>query len=359
MSLPGSWPPHRTETRAWATNPDARDSAGRRPPREDRLLDRVEVRIPPTISELTPMLEPATALAVEEATAAIARLDEMGRVQLGALGGFLLRSESVATSKIEHIAASLDDFARALAGQQAGAAARQMAAAVAAITAMVEDAAAHPINLDTINHAQRLLLEDDPFESGAAGAPRTTQNWLGGSDFSPRNAVFVPPPPELVPALLDDLAAFANRADLSPLTQSALVHAQFESIHPYTDGNGRVGRGLVNAVLRKRAVTTRVVVPIASALVADVHGYFMSIAAYHEGDANGLVNKVAQASLLAATEAAHSAAALEQLLPAWRERAKPRRGSTTDRLLEHLLDTPVLTGQSVVATTESSRRPRL
>jgi Fic family protein len=320
------------------------------------MLKEVEVRIPPTIAMLTPGVDPGTALAVEEATAAIARLDEIGRVQLGALGSFLLRSESLATSKIEHIFANLDDFARALAGQQAGTSARQMAAAVTAIGGLVADATASPINLAAINKAQFLLLQDDPLEKHAAGSPRTMQNWLGGSDFSPRGAIYVPPPPDVVPLLLNDLVDFANRTDLSPITQSAIVHAQFESIHPYTDGNGRIGRALINAVLRRRMVTTRVVVPIASALLTEVDGYFARIAAYQEGDADGFVRELARASLLAATEAAESAKALEDLVPQWRERVKPRRGSTTDLLIEHLLEAPVLTEKSVVAVTKSSRR---
>src|SRR5262249_10965917 len=115
--------------RPWTTNPDARDSAGRRPPREDRLLDTVEIRVPPRISGLTPAPSPRSTVAIEEATAAIVRLDGLARAHLGALGGFLLRSESVATSKIERISTELDDFARALAGHRAGTAAREVAAA--------------------------------------------------------------------------------------------------------------------------------------------------------------------------------------------------------------------------------------
>src|SRR4051794_13849459 len=120
------WPVHALERRPWATNTASRDSSGRRPPREDRAISEIEVQIPPEIRTLVPSLPSTTALALEEAAATVARLDELGRARLGALGGFLLRSESVATSKIERISAGLDDFARALVGQQAGSAAREM-----------------------------------------------------------------------------------------------------------------------------------------------------------------------------------------------------------------------------------------
>jgi Fic family protein len=320
------------------------------------MLSRIDVRIPPDIARATPRLSAATIQLVEAATVSVARLDEVGRSQLSALGGFLLRTESVATSKIERISANLDEFARALAGHAAGAAAREMAAAVAAIGQLVDDATTHSIRLETINKAQRRLVEHDAFERDAAGAPRTMQNWLGGSDFSPRDATYVPPPPNLVMHLLDDLVDFANREDLSPLAQAALVHAQFESIHPYTDGNGRIGRALINAVLRRRALTTRIVVPVASALLADVDRYFDDLTAYREGDADRFVGSMANAALLAADEAATSARALEALPVQWRERAKPRRGSTADRLLDRLLDAPVLTDRSAAEVAGASAR---
>jgi hypothetical protein len=100
----------------------------------------------------------------------------------------------VATSKIERISADLDDFARALVGQRAGAAAREMADAVSAIGGLVDEATEHPMSLRALDDAQELLLATDPFEGEAAGAPRTTQNWLGGSDLSPRDAIYVPLP---------------------------------------------------------------------------------------------------------------------------------------------------------------------
>ena len=90
------------------------------------------------------------------------------------------------------------------------------------------------------------------------------QNWIGGSDYTPIDALYVPPPPDLVPDLMDDLLVFANRTDLPILAQAAIAHAQFESIHPFTDGNGRIGRALISAILRRRGLTRRITVPLAS-----------------------------------------------------------------------------------------------
>jgi hypothetical protein len=125
---------------------------------------------------------------LEEGAAAVAALDHGAAAQLGALGGFLLRTESVATSKIERIAVDLDDFARALAGHVAGDDARLTAAAVHAIAGLVGSAGAGPITVEALHEAHRALLADDRFEATYAGGPRPMQNWVGGNDFTPRLA---------------------------------------------------------------------------------------------------------------------------------------------------------------------------
>ncbi|MEZ5380500.1 MAG: Fic family protein [Microthrixaceae bacterium] len=116
------------------------------------------------------------------------------------------------------------------------------------------------------------------------------QNWIGGSDYTPRGAVYVPPPPETVANYMADLVEFVGRDDMPALLQAALAHAQFESIHPFTDGNGRIGRALINAVLRRRGSTTEVVVPVASGLVAHRDRYFGALTSYRGGDIAPLIS---------------------------------------------------------------------
>lgn len=96
------------------------------------------------------------------------------------------------------------------------------------------------------------------------GVVREEQNWIGGN--TPLDATSVPPPHQEVPALLDDLCAYLSGTDHSPLVQAALVHAQFETIHPFADGNGRTGRALLHLVLRRRGLCTRFVPPISLVL---------------------------------------------------------------------------------------------
>lgn len=91
-----------------------------------------------------------------------------------------------------------------------------------------------------------------------AGQLRTTQNWIGGSDYNPCSAAFIPPPHEHVESLLEDLCAFCNSDSLPAVAQAAIAHAQFETIHPFVDGNGRTGRALIHVVLRRRGLAPRV-----------------------------------------------------------------------------------------------------
>ncbi len=162
----------------------------------------------------------------------------------------LLRTESVASSKIEAVEASADDYARALHGIRSNSSAVSMAAATTALDSMITGVArGGDVELAAVTAAHLVLMRDDPAEARYAGRLRDMQKWIGGSAYSPRTAIYVPPPPEMVPTYMADLIAFVNRDDLPALAQAALAHAQFESIHPFTDGNGRIGRALINTVL--------------------------------------------------------------------------------------------------------------
>jgi Fic family protein len=227
-------------------------------------------------------------------------------------------------------------------GLKSPSAARATVATARAVQGIVADASSGPVTQDAVLAAHHALMHDDPHDGIYAGKVRTVQNWIGGSDYSPRGAVHVPPPPDTVNDYMADLVAFANRDDLPALVQAALVHAQFESIHPFTDGNGRIGRALINAVLRRRGVTRRLVVPIASALVADVDAYFASVNAYRDGHAGQFVAHLATAAGLAAEGAAASADYLASLPSQWHDMVGARKGSTADRIIDVLLEYPAL-----------------
>ena len=337
MAQTTEWPAHRSETRPWR-------QAARAGSRADRTLSEVVVSLPPLLAGLTWDAGVELQQELDAARRAIIGLDARHGNRLGALGRLLLRTEAVSSSRIERVDATLEDYARATVGSRANAGALSMVAATEALTTMVDRAGdSGTIEEEALLAAHRTLLADDPMDGRYAGAYRTMQNWIGGSDYSPRDAIHVPPPPGTVPEYMTDLLAFANRDDVDPIVQAAIAHAQFESVHPFTDGNGRIGRALITAILRRRGLTTVVVVPIASALAARRSRYFSLVNEYRQGSLAPFVQELATAGLVAAEEAGRTAEQIERLPDLWAREVAPRAASSAALLLDALLDDPVLT----------------
>jgi Fic family protein len=329
-----TWPAHGSDVLPWK-------SSGR-PPREDREFTEVTVSLPPMIADLWFSPGRETIVALEEAAVAVASLDVTAGTRMAAISGFLLRSEAVSSSKIEHVDANRDDYARAMIGLKASADARSMVAAADAVQGMINDAGhTGVIRVEAMLAAHHTLMKDDPVDAAYAGKFRDVQNWIGGSDYSPRGAIHVPPPPELVPGLMEDLFAFCNRTDVPIMAQAAIAHAQFESIHPFTDGNGRIGRALIGAISRRRKLTRNTVTPIASAMVADVNRYFSLVNNYRTGDVDPFVLYLARSAVHASDAARESVAALDALPAMWMDMARPRKGSSGEKIIPWLLERPV------------------
>ena len=328
------------------------------------MLGRIEVCLPARLADLEIKLpagpagsagpaEPAAfASLLDRTVREISILDAGHGSELRALAGLLLRTESVASSKIELIDASVDDYARALFGSRANESATAMVAASRAVAALMSAVdAQRNLLLPDVLAAHSILLSGDPMEAREAGTLRVVQNWIGGSDFSPRGAEYIPPPPDLVPGLMEDLLAFVRRVDVPIAMQAAITHAQFELIHPFTDGNGRIGRALLNACLRLRGATRNLVIPAASMMVARRDDYFASLTSFKQGDAGPIVALVTQGMLVAAQESAITAQRLEDLHGTWRSRLAGDRSARASgapvQLLEHFMRSPVADADAI------------
>lgn len=147
---------------------------------------------------------------------------------------------------------------------------------------------------------------------------------------------------ERVAALMGDLVAFVRRTDLPALPQIAIAHAQFETIHPFVDGNGRTGRALVQAMLRRLGVTRNVTVPVSAGLLRDTRGYFDSLGAYRAGGVEPIVRAFAQASRDAIVNGRQLVAELTRVRAAWQDSTSARTGSSGRRLLDVLQRQPVI-----------------
>jgi Fic family protein len=336
-----SWPPHQVETLPW--HQKARGGT-----REDRMLSSVDATIPPLIATLDYMPPLAVLLQTENALLAVAQADTDAEGHSAALSRFMVRSESVASSKIERITASAMDYAQAIAGNRGNASAMSMVAASAALHDLITTVEEHKrFELEYIERAHHALMADDPEEASYAGRLRDMQNWIGGSDYSPRGALHVPPAPERVAELMNDLVAYLNRDDVPVMVQAAISHAQFESIHAFTDGNGRIGRALVSAVLRRRGVTRNAVVPLASGLLARRDDYFASLGAYRRGDPAPLIDLFARSARAAAECSRDTIARLKAMPDEWAAQLRPRAGSAAATLIHAFYDHPVMSADEI------------
>jgi len=342
-------------------------------PRADRRSCEYQAYVPDALVDRTFLLNGDVAADVADAEAAIRRLDAVAAAltDTEALARLLLRAESVASSRIEGLEIGPRRLLRAEAALSMGAAASDVSAEeilgnIGAMgTALEFSQRAEAITADTLLEIHRQLLSNTRLKD-YAGRVRTEQNWLGGSSYNPCSAAYVPPPAEEVPRLLDDLAEFCNSDMLPAVVQAAIVHAQFETIHPFADGNGRTGRALIHLILRRRGLSKRLQPPISLILATRATGYIDGLAAFrYEGapdlpEAHAGLNAWVGFFAASCVRAVDDATAFEQrcqeIEMEWRERTgKVRKGSSVDRLLRLLPGTPVLSVKSAIALLESSK----
>lgn len=318
--------------------------------KEDRMVSSIAVCIPAEIATYSFSLDSRLISKSELAVSAISHLDGVYGDTLKSLNRLLIRVESVASSKIENIHATPQEYARALYGNKSNSSAMEMVAGTQALTELIHSVeSGKKISAPSIKNAHHALMKDVPREAETAGKYRKVQNWIGGSDHSPLGAIFVPPPPENVESLMKDLLEFANRDDLPALVQATITHAQFETIHPFADGNGRIGRALVNAILRRRNITTSVVVPIASYLVANRTAYFDDLNSYRDGRIADLLTRFTTAADVASVEASKMAMALGALPEIWRKKlGTVRSNGSTSKLLELLISNPIISADDLI-----------
>ena len=338
-------------TQRWAPDPGSGLSRRKSEPAN------YEATLPPVIANLPVDLSGPAAAACSEAMHEITAVDRSmdgSTVAIAALS--LLRSEAVASSRIESLRVSNRGVSLAMYEPAAAkASAREAAGNVKAMAAALAQAdAAVPLSTASILELHQVLLAED--DRGIAGRLRDEAVWVGGA--TPVDAIFVPPPHEHVPPLLEDLTTFAARDDVDRIAKAALVHAQFEGIHPFADGNGRVGRCIVHTLLRTDGVTTRTTVPVSTVLLSERDGYFAALAAYQrDGDVDTWVTHFARAASRAAKVSEALAHDLRELTVEWHQRAgAPRAGSIARRLIDMLPAQPVIDVHTVAVTLEVDKR---
>lgn len=333
-------PPVGYETLPWVPRGDLQLLSRRR---RALIPATYEAALPARIADCAPTTPGWLAAELDDASAAIVRFDSRSwtgaaATELAPLVTVLLRSESAASSRIENLTVGARQLALAELGADASRNAELVAGNVAAMEAAVTLADGIDARSIRAMHGA-LMAAHDPAE---AGRWRTQQVWIGSSSDSPAGALFVPPQPARIDVAMGDLVSFMARDDLPVLLQAAIAHAQFETVHPFTDGNGRTGRALLHALLRAKGLARWVTVPVSAGLLTDTAGYFGSLDAYRAGDPVPIIEQVARSAQQGVVHGTWLVDRLAEIRQRWLDGARFRRGSAALRL------TNVLVGQPAV-----------
>lgn len=332
-SQPASWPALEWETRQWTSAAQSGVYA-----ELGGATVNYEASVPPLIAKLTPTLDAETIAAADEAARELSRFDAGLGARVHSFAPVLLRSEAASSSQIENLTASARAIFSAELGAKTGRNAELIAANTRAMQAAIDLAVA--VTPESIRRMHEVLMGGQPRHT--PGRWRDQAVWIGTRSDTPAGAEFVAPFHARVPELIDDVTAFARRADIPPMISVAIAHAQFETIHPFTDGNGRTGRALAQSLLRHRGITRSVAVPVSAGLLADVSGYHDALTAYREGNPASIVRAFADASFRAIRNARTLVAEIDDIRRSWEGMLTARRDSNAWKLLDILTSRPVL-----------------
>lgn len=308
---------------------------------------------PATLRERSFDLSATEVRATERAIAALRTADQSVPHTWETLSRMLLRHEGVASSAIEGLR---EPLVSVLVAEQTGAggAAGWVADNLAVIDAALE-CAQLPLSVDLLHSWHERLMRHSDLDTDLIGVFRPRVGWVGGS--SPINAAYVPPPPSDIPELVDDLIGFANSdSDLDPISHTAILHAQFEAIHPYGDGNGRLGRILISRNLRRAGLTRHSTVPISIAMARDSGGYLSGLHNFQRGDAGRWIAWFAEVAQKAATLTSQTIESTQQIVDTWKGKLSDLRSdSAALALVPVLIAHPVLDASKAASLLGISR----
>ncbi len=302
--------------------------------------------------------------AMADAEAALGRLAGTGRLlpnpQL--MVGPYLRREAVASTRIEGTQASLADVYDAEAGEQPlGPDVEEVVNYVTAIETGLDRLGNLPLSTRLIRELHAVILAGVRGRERQPGQLRTTQNWIGPHGATIETATFVPPPPDAIGDLLGDLERFIHDdAPMPPLLEAALVHYQFETIHPFLDGNGRLGRLLIVFLLVLRGRLPAPLLYISPYFEARRDRYYEALQGVRErGDLDSWLETFFDAVTTQATDAVGRAELLIDLRERYRSTVQESTRGSANPLVDLAFEQPVLTARLVQTRLEISRTSAL
>lgn len=298
---------------------------------------------PAPIAGLDPALSIATVRRVERAAGAVRRAGDLTVGPIEVSARLLLQSEGLASSAIEGLRAPVVDVVAADLQSDPGTVAGWVSDNLAVVAGALADPG--PVDAASVCKWHRRLMRHAPnIDAAHVGAWRDRLGWIGGAN--PLVAAHVAVPADRIDAAMQDLFLFMHRSDLDPVTQAAIAHAQFETIHPFADGNGRIGRVLIGWVLARR-IGVAVPPPVSIEFARDIGGYLSGLVLFGDGAIDSWVSWFAAALERSAGSAEVVLDAVTEIRAEWAALVSERRaGSAARRLVDVLVAHPVLSTQA-------------
>lgn len=328
------WPHITYEKCVWAH--DAYDLSLIPKSRRRKIQPIYEAAVPANIATLSAELPSLLVQRLAGVEVALARFDSAQAARDYALPALLLRIESSTSSQIERLTSSARNVALAEISDKAPANALLIAGNVSAMREALGQRG--DVDIQSICSIHDVLMRGTRETPGI----RNEQVWVGGSPYSPHGALFVPPHAERVQECLEDLVAFGARDDILSIAKAAVFHAQFETIHPFTDGNGRTGRTLLHRMLARDEVLLHTMLPVSAGLLHDIDRYMGALDVYHDGEVEPMVECLADALELSVVIGSRIASDVDAILAEWALANRDRVGSASHRLPALLVEQPVV-----------------
>lgn len=347
MSL---WPAVTTEEVSW----DIRDDDIFLIPKSRRrkITPTYKAAIPATISGQTLQLPSETIEQLADTRSRLARFDEKQAALSFNMPSLLLRSESAASSQIENLTSSARNIALAELSPTAPKNAQIIVGNIEAMRRALSFEG--PLTIDDIRSIHQALLQRE--DTSFAGIFREEQVWVGGTSYSPHEALFVPPVATRITECLKDLCQFVQQDTLDPLAKAAIVHAQFETIHPFIDGNGRTGRTLLHRLLRDDGIITNGTLPISAGLLHNIDAYMDALSLYQQGNPLPLIEQLVSALDLAMSVAQKTSAHISEIVGNWHNHITERANAKIHQLPAVLIEQPVVDSSYIAKQLDITQR---
>lgn len=343
------WYNMKYETREWKSSIDLQYISRRS---KSKILPTYQSSLPDTIFEKNIKLSPEFEVAISDLLVNLSRFDAHQKQKGYAFPSMLLRSESAASSQIEKLTSSIRNIALAELSHKAPQNAQLIASNVQAMrTALkLEDT----LSVSLILEVHRTLMKTT--QNDQAGVFRDQAVWIGGTDYSPHDALFVPPHQDHIDFYLEDLISYSKRIDVNPIVKAAIIHAQFETIHPFIDGNGRTGRTLLHKTLKDDGVLQNVTLPLSAGLLNHTNEYMNAILSFQNGNPLPIIEQVFNAIELAMSIGHQLSEAVSQVIKRWENLIEERKNASIWKLLYLLIEQPVIDSKYLSTHLQITRR---